>query len=79
MPEQLESIAGQSEKPCELVVCDDGSTDDTVTLLEDFARRVSFPVRLFRNEKQLGPVQNFARAVSLCRGEYVALCDQDDI
>ena len=32
-----------------------------------------------RNQERLGPVQNFARAVSLCRGDYVALCDQDDI
>lgn len=79
LPEQLKSIAGQSLKPCELVACDDGSTDDTVAILEDFARRAAFPVRIYRNQERLGPVQNFARAVSLCRGDYVALCDQDDI
>ncbi|MEW5785464.1 MAG: glycosyltransferase family 2 protein [Bacillota bacterium] len=77
--EQLDSIAAQTLAPGELVVCDDCSTDDSPALLEEFARRAVFPVRIYRNESRLGVVRNYSRAVELCRGRYVALCDQDDI
>jgi glycosyltransferase involved in cell wall biosynthesis len=77
--EQLDSIALQTRPPGELVVCDDRSSDETRKLVEDFARRAPFPVRLSVNEKTLGPSQNFARAISLCRGELIFLSDQDDV
>ena len=77
--EQLDSIAIQTLQPCELIVCDDRSTDDTTTILQAFARRVSFPMRIFINEENLGTTRNFAKALRLCTGEFVALCDQDDV
>ena len=76
---QLESIAAQTRPPDELVVCDDRSPDETAALVEDFAARAAFPVRLHVNERNLGSTKNFERAVSLCRGELIALCDQDDV
>jgi glycosyltransferase involved in cell wall biosynthesis len=76
--EQLESIATQTLQPAELVVCDDGSEDDTLTLLADFASDVRFPVHIHRNETRLGSTQNFEKAILLCKGENIALCDQDD-
>lgn len=77
--ELLKSIAGQSLAPAELVACDDCSIDATLECLDQFSREAAFPVRIYRNSRQLGVIQNFARAISLCRGDYVALCDQDDI
>lgn len=77
--EQLDSFVEQSVLPYELVVCDDASTDSTFTVLEEFSRTAPFPVRLFRNENNLGVVQNFSKAVYLCAGDYVALSDQDDV
>lgn len=77
--EQLESLEEQTLPPRELVVCDDGSTDYTLELLKQFSSRVHFPVRIYCNEQQLGVIQNYSRALGLCRGDYVALCDQDDI
>ena len=79
MREQLESIAAQTLLPVELVVCDDGSTDDTMALVRDFARWAPFAVRLYGNENRLGVIANYSRTVSLCRGDYIALCDQDDL
>jgi glycosyltransferase involved in cell wall biosynthesis len=76
--EQLESVAGQTRPPDELVVCDDRSTDATRDIVEGFAARAPFPVRLFVNEENLGSTRNFGRAVALCAGQLVALCDQDD-
>jgi glycosyltransferase involved in cell wall biosynthesis len=77
--EQLASLAAQEVLPCELVVCDDGSTDGTPALVEAFATTAPFPVRLFRNEQNLGFAENFLKAARLCEGDWVAFCDQDDV
>jgi glycosyltransferase involved in cell wall biosynthesis len=76
--EQLASVAAQTRPPDELVVCDDRSGDGTRALVEEFAARAPFPVRLFVNERNLGSTRNFGRAVSLCDGDLIALADQDD-
>ena len=77
--EQLDSILRQTIKvPIEIVVCDDGSIDGTRKILQDYA--ASDPrFRLFFNQKTLGIVKNYEKAISLCNGEYIALADQDDI
>ena len=75
---QLGSIAAQTRQPAELVVCDDGSTDATEEIVRAFAASVSFPVRWVRNERNLGSTKNFEKAIGLCRGGLIALCDQDD-
>jgi glycosyltransferase involved in cell wall biosynthesis len=77
--EQLASLAAQTGKPFELVICDDGSTDATYGMLQSFARHAPFQVRLFQNEQRLGYRLNFMRAASLCQGSLVAFCDQNDI
>ncbi len=76
---QLESIAAQTRMPDELVVCDDRSPDETAHVVERFAARAPFPVRLSVNERNLGSTKNFERAISLCEGDLIALCDQDDV
>lgn len=79
LEEQLDSLLRQVNRPAELVICDDASTDDTVEILECFARQAPFPVRLLVNWKRVGIRRNFERALSLCNGPYIALADQDDI
>ena len=79
LPTQWESILAQSRKPDEIIVCDDGSSDQTRHLLEQFATESSIPVRLRFNEKNLGSVKNFEQAIRLCTGEIIALSDQDDV
>lgn len=77
--EQLDSIARQDLLPLELVITDDGSTDATLQIVDDFARHAPFPVRNFRNDTRLGFADNFLKAASLCQGDLIAFCDQDDI
>jgi glycosyltransferase involved in cell wall biosynthesis len=79
LQQQLASLAWQTYPPMELVVCDDRSTDATLQILEQFAAVSPFPVRLVQNPKNLGSAANFSQAVALCRGDSIALCDQDDI
>jgi Glycosyl transferase family 2 len=79
LKEQLESINAQTLLPDELVVCDDGSSDDTPSILQKFAESAPFQVRIFRNGQNVGSTKNFQRAIELCQGELIALCDQDDV
>ena len=77
--DQLESLARQTELPCELVVTDDGSLDETEAIIRQFAQSAPFPVRWHRNPERLGYRGNFMRASSLCIGNLIAFCDQDDV
>jgi glycosyltransferase involved in cell wall biosynthesis len=78
LQEQLESIALQSRLPCELVVCDDRSTDDTLAILKQFQLEAPFAVKVIQNSQRLGSTRNFDQAIGLARGGLIALCDQDD-
>lgn len=76
---QLESIAGQTRPPDEIIICDDASTDETRALLESFARTSRLPVSLHFSKENVGYVKNFERATRLCTGDAIALSDQDDV
>ncbi|MGC8651613.1 MAG: glycosyltransferase, partial [Minisyncoccia bacterium] len=45
--EQLESILEQTFPPDEIIVCDDGSTDATIKILEEFEKKSSIPVKIY--------------------------------
>ncbi|HKP47718.1 MAG TPA: glycosyltransferase family 2 protein [Pyrinomonadaceae bacterium] len=77
--EQLQSLAAQTRKPDELIICDDGSTDDTVSIIRNFATEAPFTVQLTVNQRNLGSTKNFEQAIGLCTGDLIALCDQDDV
>jgi len=79
LPDQLESFLSQTLAPAELVACDDGSVDGTWEILEAFAERAPFPVRIHRNENTLGFGDNFLKAALLCTSSIVAFSDQDDV
>lgn len=79
LKEQLNSLARQTYKPMELVVCDDCSSDDTLCLVKEFAKNAPFVVRIIENKVSVGPVKNFSQAILACSEDYVALCDQDDV
>ncbi len=78
--QQLESIAAQEHRPIDMVVCDDGSADGTVGVVQRFAaRHADLNVRLVCNSTQLGTTRNFEQAIRLCQGEVIFLSDQDDV
>lgn len=74
--ETLDSLWAQSFADFELVVVDDGSTDDTRALLAG----VTDPrIRIFHAAQNGGPVRARNRAVAEARGRYIAGLDQDDL
>lgn len=78
LKEQLDSILNQTVKVDEIVVCDDGSTDATVSILNSYKEAFPFVFRIYQNEKNLRSVKNFEKAISLCENEIIFLSDQDD-
>ena len=76
---QLASLIEQELPPTEIVICDDGSTDGTVECIQAIAEQQPGLIRVYQNPHRLGFVGNFERAISLCSGEWIFLCDQDDL
>ncbi len=76
--EQLYSIINQSLSPYEIIICDDNSTDETLTIVETIAKSHT-QIKIYPNKANLGINLNFQKAISLCTGDYIALSDQDDI
>lgn len=79
LAEQLDSILLQTASVDEIVVCDDASDDDTRKILKEYGRKHPALFRLFFNDKNIGYVKNFEKALSLCTGNLIFLCDQDDV
>ena len=78
LPEQLQSIFAQTRVPEEVVICDDGSSDETEAVVGSLKAAAPCPIRFERNSERLGYAGNFRRAASLCEGDIIAFCDQDD-
>ena len=75
---QLASIAAQTLRPSEIIICDDGSTDNTIEVLESFAANSEIPITIARNPTRLGYADNFLKAANLTTGTFVSFSDQDD-
>jgi glycosyltransferase involved in cell wall biosynthesis len=73
---QLQSILEQLRADDELIVVDDASQDDTAAIL---GRTDDPRLRLHRNERNLGVLATFEKALRLARGEILFLSDHDDL
>jgi glycosyltransferase involved in cell wall biosynthesis len=74
----LDAVLAQDFADYEVVICDNASTDSTWEICERYAAKDS-RFRLYRNETNIGLAGNFARVVSLARGEYFRLVAHDDL
>lgn len=74
--EQLESILSQLPLDAEIIIADDGSTDDTLLVVESLNES---RIRVLPAERHLGVIYNFERALRASKGEIVFLADQDDV
>lgn len=77
--EQLESVINQTIKPIEIIVADDGSSDETLDIVRSIAARSAVAIKIKVNDSNLGFRDNFLMAALSAKGDFVAFCDQDDI
>lgn len=80
--ELLRSLNEQTYRNLHLYVRDDASTSLSTEKLEELLRKeiTAFPYTLFKNEKNLGSNETFARLTADAREEdYLSYCDQDDV
>lgn len=73
---QLRSVCAQLAAEDEVVISDDGSTDDTIERIEEMSDR---RIRLYRHERRTTIAANFENALRHARGDLIILCDQDDV
>ena len=77
--EQIDSILAQSDDRWHLTVSDDGSTDHTVEILDEYACQYPGKIRRISSGRRFGNARDhFFWLISQCRSEYIATCDQDD-
>ncbi|MEX1006428.1 MAG: glycosyltransferase [Acidimicrobiia bacterium] len=77
LPDALDAISGQTHRPIELVVVDDGSTDGSGALAEEFVARAGRGVVHRRSQGGVAAARN--QGVALASGPMIAFCDQDDV
>ncbi|MDQ1085812.1 glycosyltransferase family 2 protein [Siphonobacter sp. SORGH_AS_1065] len=78
LKEQIDSIINQTYQNIEIIVVDDYSTDHTRIVLEEYALRYT-NIHLDLSKTNKGHVKTFERGFELCKGDFIAPCDQDDI
>lgn len=78
--QQIDSILQQELPVDEIVICDDDSTDKTISIIESYKQKYHYPIFILKqNKKNMGVRKNFEYAISLCSGDIIFLSDQDDI
>lgn len=76
--ETLDSILSQISIDFELVVIDDASTDNTISIINRY-REVDSRIKLVKNEINLGISESLNKGLALCTGKYIARADGDDL
>lgn len=64
--------------PFEIVIVDDASTDESAQIIREYQLQYPAVVQAYYNQVNLRYAQNYFRALSLCKGEYIAILDGDD-
>ncbi len=77
--EQIDSLLGQTYRDIRVVIRDDGSKDQTLTIIQEYIDRYPEKVKLIKDQKKGGSsAKNFFLLCSYAESEYAMFCDQDD-
>jgi len=74
----LRSVLDQSIRPSEVIIVDDGSTDQSFSVVEQFAQQDDI-VRISRNDRNRGVVFSLNRGIDLAKSEYIHFAAADDL
>ncbi|HTL81429.1 MAG TPA: glycosyltransferase family 2 protein [Bacteroidia bacterium] len=76
---QLDSLLRQDHENWNLLVRDDGSSDGTIAILEEYAQQYPDKIKLSTGESRLGFCGSFTKLLNTSSAAYIMFCDQDDI
>lgn len=79
LAEAIDSILSQTYTNWELILCDDGSSDDTYAIAQDYQNRFPDKIILLKNEKNMGLNYTLNHCLEHATGEFIARMDGDDI
>ena len=74
--EQIDSILRQLSSYDEIIVSDDGSTDDTISIIDSINDK---RIRIIEGPRKHSPTPNFECAMKVAKGDYIFMADQDDV
>lgn len=72
----IDSIIQQSFIDWELIIINDGSTDSSENIIASYS---DTRLKYYKNEQNIGLIATLNKAIGLCKGEYIARMDSDDI
>src|SRR5262249_1689145 len=77
LPRSVSSFLNQPLLPCEIIIVDDASTDNSLEVLDSLAKKHPL-IRVLRNEQNMGCNASMNRAMDQARGDYVLFTAADD-
>lgn len=78
LPDAIESIVEQTYSDWELILCDDGSVDNTYEVAENYKALYPDKLVLLKNDRNIGLNATLNRCLSAAKGSYIARMDGDD-
>ena len=79
LAEALDSIIAQTYENWEIIMCDDGSSDNTLEVAQNYVNGFPDKIRLLKNEKNMGLNFTLNKCLNEAKGFYIARMDGDDI
>ena len=76
--DQLHSILHQTYQNIEIIILDNASTDQTISIIEH-AMVNDKRIQIIHNYNNAGPTKGFEKAMLIAEGSFIAPCDQDDV
>jgi len=78
LKECLDSCISQTFTNYEIIICDDGSSDESISMCEEYASKHKH-IKFYKNEKNLGLLGNWNKCVELANGTWIKFLFQDDL
>ena len=79
LPAAIECILNQTVQDFELIMCEDGSKDDTYRVAQEYQKKHPDKIVLLKNEKNMGLNATLNRCLAVARGAFISRMDGDDL
>lgn len=79
LKESLDSLLNQTYESFEIILCEDGSKDNTLKIAKDYVKNYPQKIRLIQNTTNKGLAYSLNRCIEISKGDYIARMDADDI